>query len=203
MVLSLSAAAQRPDTDLYAQSSEVNNIMVQYEADRAILNRFYAIRNSPERRERMEQLYAEYRQRLNALDWSRLPTGSRVDYVLFNRNLSSEWHAAQVEQKEVAQLKSWFPFADSIYAAEARRRRGLTPDARKLAATWNQVAKDVKAKQAQLAKDSSLTPELGLRGLGAARGLQQAVRSTYDFMSATTRSSPGGCPRPTGNSIAC
>ena len=87
LLLSATTMAQRPDTDLYAQTSEVNNIMVQFEADRGILQRFYAIRNSPERRERLEKLYADYMQRLAALDWDKLPTGSRADYVLFRRNL--------------------------------------------------------------------------------------------------------------------
>ncbi len=87
LLFTAAATAQQSDTDLYAQSSEVNNIMVQYEADRGILQRFYAIRNSPERRQRLEKLQSDYLQRLSALDWDKLPTGSRADYVLFRRNL--------------------------------------------------------------------------------------------------------------------
>ncbi|MGE7775127.1 DUF885 family protein [Chitinophaga sp. NPDC101104] len=181
LLLSATTMAQRLDTDLYAQTSEVNNIMVQFEADRGILQRFYAIRNSPERRERLEKLYADYMQRLAALDWDKLPTGSRADYVLFRRNLQQERNTLTVEKVETAQLKRYFPFADSLYAAEARRRRGLTPNARALAAAWNEAGKAVRAQLALLAKDSTLSPFLAQRGAGIARGLQQAIKSTYEF----------------------
>lgn len=181
LTIAVAASAQRPDTDLYAQTSEVNNIMVQYDADRGILQRFYAVRNSPERCQRLEKLQADYLQRLSALDWERLPVGTRADYVLFRRNLLQERQVLAQEKKEFDEVKRYFPFADSLYAAEARRRRGLTPDARTLAAAWNQAAKDVRAQQALLAKDTSLAPQLAQRGAGIARGLQQAVKSTFDF----------------------
>ncbi|WP_298708484.1 DUF885 family protein [Chitinophaga sp.] len=181
LTFAVSASAQRPDTDLYAQTSEVNNIMVQYDADRGILQRFYAVRNSPERRRRLERLQDDYLQRLSALDWERLPVGSRVDYVLFRRNLLQERQVLEQEKKEFEDVKRYFPFADSLYAAEARRRRGLTPDARALASAWNQAGKDLLRQQSLLGKDSSLSPALAQRGAGIARGLQQAIKSTYDF----------------------
>ncbi|WP_198652129.1 DUF885 family protein [Chitinophaga deserti] len=183
LFVAASATAQQSDTDLYAQSSEVNNIMVQYEADRGILQRFYAIRNAPERRQRLEKLQADYMQRLSALNWDKLPTGSRADYILFRRNLQQERNALTSEKVESEAVKQYFPFADSLYAAEARRRRGLTPDARALAAAWNAAGKEVIKQKALLGKDSTLAPAFAQRGLGITRGLQQAIKSTYDFYS--------------------
>lgn len=181
VLLSATATAQRPDTDLYAQNSEVNNIMVQYDADKGILQRFYAIRNSPERRQRLDKLQAEYLQRLSALDWEKLPVGSRAEYVLFRRNLLQERNVLEQEKVEFDGVKRHFPFADTLYAAEARRRRGLTPNARLLAAAWDQAGKDIQRQLTLLAKDSALSPVLAQRGLGITRGLQQAIKSVYDF----------------------
>lgn len=138
------------DTDLYNQSSEVNNIMVQYYADRGALNRFYAIRNSPERRERMKTLQEDYLKRLSALGFEQLPVGSRVDYTLFQRDLKSELYQLDQEKKEYTQVEKWFPFAERIYAIEKVRRRGTVPDAEKLAVELNNIAKEIEQRKAAL-----------------------------------------------------
>ncbi len=169
------------DTDLYNQSSEVNNIMVQYYADRGALNRFYAIRNSPERRERMKTLQEDYLKRLSALGFEQLPVGSRVDYTLFQRDLKSELYQLDQEKKEYTQVEKWFPFAERIYAIEKVRRRGTVPDAEKLAVELNNIAKEIEQRKAALQKDSSFSLALSRRASGIAKGLQAALKSTYDF----------------------
>src|SRR5262245_43587617 len=40
--------------NLLLQTSEVHNLMIQYDADKGSLTRFYFIQNSPERRERLQ-----------------------------------------------------------------------------------------------------------------------------------------------------
>src|SRR5689334_8233023 len=70
-----SLAQTRTPADLYSQTSEMANLMIQYDADRASIMRFYATSgtgdewwlrqarsdyNSPERRQRLLQLNADY-----------------------------------------------------------------------------------------------------------------------------------------------
>lgn len=181
LLLQFTTYAQSQDTDLYNQSSEVNNIMVQYYADRGALNRFYFVRNSPERRERMTVLQEEYVKRLSKLDFSKLPNGSAVDYVLFRRDLKDELFQLEQERKEYKDVQQWFPFAGRLYAIEKMRRRGTAPDAEKLAGELNTLAKDVLAAKALLQKDSSMPLALSRRASGVARGMQQAIKSTFDF----------------------
>src|SRR4051794_20905110 len=57
---------------LYEQTSEVNNIMVQYQADYGNLSRFYVIQNSPERRERLLATVNDYINKLSQLDFDKL-----------------------------------------------------------------------------------------------------------------------------------
>src|SRR5882724_8482281 len=79
--------AQSPSAELYRQTSEVDNLMVEYNADLGSLRRFYFITNAPERRERFKKLAVDYRARLEQLPFDKLNTGTRVDYILFNRDL--------------------------------------------------------------------------------------------------------------------
>jgi hypothetical protein len=55
---SVAVAQNSAAANLYLQTSEVHHLMVQFEADRGSLNRFYFVTNSPERRARLRQLYA-------------------------------------------------------------------------------------------------------------------------------------------------
>ena len=173
--------AQISTTDLYQQSSEVNNVMAQYYADKGILSRFYFVENSPERRERLKKLIADYQSQLSKLNFNQLNTGTKVDYILFKRNLDEEYYQFTIEEKEYNSLKKWFPFADSLYTVEKIRRRGTPLDAPKLAFQFNKIAKQLVLLNTKLAKDSSLTNNLGKRGAGITTNLQKAIKSVYGF----------------------
>src|SRR5690242_18882603 len=98
LITNLHVDAQ-PETEpsLYQQTSEVNNIMVQYNADYGNLSRFYVIQNSPERRTRLLATVNDYINKLSQLDFDKLNTGTKVDYVLFNRDLHEELYNLQRE----------------------------------------------------------------------------------------------------------
>ena len=166
---------------LYEQTSEVNNIMVQYNADYGNLSRFYVVQNSPERRIRLLSTVNEYISKLSQLDFDKLNTDTKVDYVLFNRDLHEELHDLQKEEEEYNAIKQWIPFADTIYAIEKRRRRGAVLDAQQIAFTLNGISKNVKSLQQQLNKETSIAFELGKRAESTIQGLRDALKSTFDF----------------------
>ena len=180
--LHFSAWAQPEQTSsLYQQTSEVNNIMVRYDADYGNLTRFYVIENSPERRQRLLSTVNYYIDTLNTLDFDKLNTGAKVDYILFNRNLHEEQYNLQREEKEYNAMKAWLPFADTIYAYEKKRRRGAILDAQMLAANLNATGKTVKALQQKLNKEPEIPFALGKRAEGTIGGLRDALKSIYDF----------------------
>jgi len=74
------------NTDTYYQTSDVQPLMQQYEADKGSLTRFYIIQNSPERRERFLLFNRDYLKQLNELDFNKMNTSARVDYLLLNVN---------------------------------------------------------------------------------------------------------------------
>ena len=112
LLFSLAALAQK---DLLSQTSEVHNLLVQYEADKGSLTRFYFIPNSPERRQRFEAFTTEYLDKLTTLSFESMSTGGKVDYILFKRNLENELRLLNKEETEYEQVKKYIPFADGIY----------------------------------------------------------------------------------------
>jgi uncharacterized protein (DUF885 family) len=168
---------------LYQQSSEVNNLMVQYEADRGSLTRFYFVENSPERRDRLITLVTDYAKQVQQLNYDNLPTGSRVDYLLFKRNLDEQLRLLEVEKKEGTQLSSWFTFAPGIYEMEKFRRRGSQPDAQQWAAGMKSITAGIHNLTQSLEKDSSITIDLIRRAQGIVKGLQAALKSVNEFYS--------------------
>ncbi|MGX5819504.1 DUF885 family protein [Chitinophaga lutea] len=177
----LLSAVTYAQSSLYEQSSEVNNLMVQYNADAGVLQRFYAVPNSPERRDRLTALQDDYLRQLGQLDFAKLPVGTQVDYLLFRRDLQSRRTLLQQEASEYKALEGLFPFAGRIYTIEQSRRRGATPDAAKMAADFDQLGKAVEQRINALPKDTAFTPAHSRRATSIAKGLQSALKSTFDF----------------------
>jgi uncharacterized protein DUF885 len=178
----IEANAQEERSALYAQTSEVNNIMVTYQADYGSLERFYFVHNSPERREELHSIVATYLKRLDSLPFESLNTGSRVDYILFRRDLREELHDLETEGNEYDLLRPWLPFADSIYSIERNRRRGTAPDAERLANELNNLGKELILDKKKLEEATiSLPPVLCKRGESTVKGLQEALKNVFEF----------------------
>ena len=179
-LLTISLRAQVP-TDLYLQTSDVNDLLTHYKADRGNLRRFYFVDNSPEARERFRVLHNDYLARLGTLDYTRMNVGSRVDYLLMKRDLQDALRQLTVEEQEIAKLKPWFPFADKIYEIEKQRRRGATLNAPEVAQTLNDINQQLIQLREKLAQEKGLEANLGFRAVGTTEGLRKALKSVYEF----------------------
>ena len=155
--------------------------MVQYEADRGSLNRFYFVENSPERCTRFVTLTSDYLKQLQQLNYESLPVGSRADYILFNRNLKEQLRLLETEQKEFNQLGSWFSFAAVIYDMEKYRRRGTQPDAQQWAANLKAITATLDKQVHLLEKDTTISIQLIRRAEGISKGLITAAKNVYEF----------------------
>lgn len=178
LLATITAIGQSP---LYQQSSEVNNLMVQYDADRGSLSRFYFIENSPYRRNRLVILNTGYLKQLQQLNYESLPTGSRVDYILFKRNLDEQLRLLEVEKKECDQLGSWFSISSWIYGLEKGRTRGGPVEGQKWADSMKALTRNISDRMKLLEKDSSISINLIRRAQGTVKGLQAALKSVHEF----------------------
>jgi len=148
--LMLAVAQAQVSPEAFTPCQEMPNLIQNYQADYEALVRFYngafygtrqeghygTAGGSPEKRGRLDALYHEYLQKLDHLDFEHLPQECKVDWLLFRRQLREKLRASTAEDTVYQNLKKWFPFADSIYAAEKLRRRGHPPDAQRLAKNW-------------------------------------------------------------------
>ncbi len=178
-----SLRAQGQTTELYQQNSEVNNLMVPYDADFDILSRFYNIKSAPEGIERLQVLMQNYLQQLDQLDFSNLPTGSRVDYILFRRKLEEGIFQQHKKLESINAAREWFPFVDIIYELHTQRRRGQTMDAQKVAGQLDSLNQLVQLSLDQLAKYDSLDSQKAAPAKTTVQDAQQALEDIYHFYS--------------------
>lgn len=174
-------AQSKKEEILLQQTSEVNNLMVQYNADRGSLSRFYAVPWSPEKRERFVKFHQEYLRKLEALPFDQFSIGSRVDYILFKRNLDNQLRLLATEAKGYEAISRFIPFAPAIWELEKQRRRGVSQDGKKLAADMFHWQQQIRQSMQQLQQEPEMDMALAEMASGAARGLQQALRSVFDF----------------------
>lgn len=168
-------------SSLLLQTSEVHNLLVNYEADRGSLFRFYTITNSPERRERLKTFYTDYLNRLQQLSFENLSQGGKVDYVLFKRDLQEALYQLSVEEREYNQIKRFVTMADPLYDLEKKRRRGVSLNSEEVAGQLNDLQKKVNEAIKKLPQEPSFTPELAERAELTVRGQKAALRSVYGF----------------------
>ena len=129
----LETTAQQATNSLYAQTSEMADAMIQYDADKASIMRFYSTGgsqgdfsarlqgnnyNSPERRKRLLELIDEYLEILKKSPFEKWNVNGKVDYILFKRNLESEQYQLLEEQKIYDQIAKYLPFSDRLYTLQ-------------------------------------------------------------------------------------
>lgn len=178
LLLPITALAQK-NNPLLIQTSEVHHLLVNYEADKGSLSRFYTIPASPERNQRMQTLQQDYLKKLQTLAFEQMSVGGQVDYLLFQRQLNNELRLLQEEAKNLALANNLLSFSSPVYALEQQRRRGKHLDAAKLAADMHAWHKAVQ--QAGKSLPSSIEAPVAKTAETAVKGLQQALRSVFDF----------------------
>lgn len=195
-MLSINSSAQTSKFDLYKQTSEVNNTMIQYEADKGSVIRFYSVvsnaytygtrfekdnYNTPERRERLLKLIAEYQISLKELDFDSMNINGQVDYILFNQSLNNEKTELVQQQKKYDKIKTYFPFEEKIYAIEKPRLRGMKVNGEVVAKEMNLLCKVIKEQMKILDKVTGLDKESSSFAVMHTKALQSILKKYYDF----------------------
>ena len=181
--------------DLYSQTSEMADLMIQYDADKASIRRFYSTSgqqqgfgqqqgagyNSPERRKRLLQLIDEYNEKLKKQSFDKWNVNGKVDYILFKRNIDSEQYELLEEQKTYDQVAQYLPFSNRLYTLQKPRRRGLAVNGEEIAKELNDINKEIAKSLGKLKSMDSLEAKQANLASDAARGLQGALRDYFNF----------------------
>lgn len=191
----LPVSAQQSTNSLYAQTSEMADAMIQYDADKASILRFYSTTsqgefggrqqgagyNTPERRKRLLELIDQYLEILKKSPFEKWNINGKVDYVLFKRNLESEQYQLLEEQKTYDQIAKYLTFSDRLFALQKPRRRGISVNGEAVAKELNDINKDITAAIDKLKKVDSLEQSQANLASEAARGLQGVMRDYFNF----------------------
>jgi len=168
----------------YVPCLEMPKIISNYYADIDALNNVYIFGFSPERNQRFKTLAQSYLVKLGKIDFNNLPQGCKADYALFKRNLNGDVADSDKESMDFQTMKSWFPFADSIYALEKLRRRGGLVDAQLVASNFSKIIKEINVLKVKV----ELNKEIGLSQARIAKkisdGLWDALQNINVFYSA-------------------
>jgi len=183
-------SAQQSKSSLYKQTSEMADVMIQYEADRGSITRFYSSSNrqeanyaynSPARRQRLLKLIADYEQQISKLDFASMDINGKVDYILFKRNLEDQAYQLNEEQVKYDQIVNYLPFANSLDALEKPRSRGIAVVGQEVAKELNTINKEITKSINALKKADSIELNLADFASTSIKGLQSALKNYYNF----------------------
>lgn len=170
---------------VYAQSftgrSEMRDIIEQYRADVASLNRKYTIKESAEYYSRFEQFYGDWLKNLKAIPFDKMGQDGKVDYVLLRTRIERDATALQQSKSEFDQVQSAIPFAKKIMPMILQRRIGTQLNGEQTAKTFNELKKEVQSTQRDLEKQAKFSEKLSKRAVAAAQDYRKAFNELCSF----------------------
>jgi len=138
-----------------APVSEMRSSIERYTLDRGSLARTYPVQYSSSRRDRFKKFYEEWLASLKSLDFDSMSQDGKIDYLLFKNHLEYELRQLDIQSRQLSEIEPLVPFAGKIIDLEEARRRMEPIDSAKIAATLNDLRKQVDERRRAV--------ELGLR----------------------------------------
>jgi uncharacterized protein (DUF885 family) len=126
-----------------APVSEMRAALERYSVDRGSLARSYPVGLSPARRDRFKKYYGDWLASLQQLNFDSMSQDGKVDYILFKNHLEYELRQLDIQAKQLAEIQALIPFAKTIIDLEETRRRMEPIDSAKVAASLNELRKQI------------------------------------------------------------
>lgn len=181
--------------DLYSQTSEMANMMIQFEADHRSIIRFYSSDgtrsqtwdpqdngyHTPECRQRLLDLIRDYLLQIEGMRFEAMNINGQVDYILFKRNLDDEAYQLKEEEQLYQKIAHYLPFSDRIFALEKPRRRGAEVQGEAVAKELDEIRKMIVSSLKELKKIDSIEIKQANMASDAANGLKGILQDYYLF----------------------
>jgi len=172
----------QPVADEQIPDREVIQLVNEFRADYGSLSRFYRIKNSPERRNRLTVFFNEYLLKLEQLSFDQLSKSSQVDYLLLKKHLENKLYRLEIEEKQYVSLSKWIEPAEPLYELEKQRRRGKYMDGAKVANQLTEIGHALNDQSEELRKSKpTFSPAILSRAKGIINGQRTALKSVYKF----------------------
>ncbi len=163
--------------------SRLRGVIDKYDDDVSFLNRFYSAQTSAKRAARFKQIYSDELALLAGLNFDALNHDEQVDYILFKNYLGHELKEQEKAAAQLAEMANLIPFASTINDLEDTRRSLKDIDPAKMAATLNDMAKQIAATQASFSGANAAKPKrtVANRAVRTVDGLRRTLRNWYTF----------------------
>ncbi|TDQ32996.1 DUF885 family protein [Zeaxanthinibacter enoshimensis] len=170
------------DSESTGHVTELYQLATEFRADQGSLSRFYAIENSPERRERFRKFYEDYLAKLQEYKFDSLSRGGQVDYLMIKKYLHQQIRELNTEKNEYEKLRDWISPGEELYTLEKLRRRGKRLDGQEVAGILNNITNDFSAASERVKEQQPLfTRQLTSRAKGILEGQRAALQSMFGF----------------------
>ncbi|HEY8460827.1 MAG TPA: hypothetical protein VIM99_10630, partial [Blastocatellia bacterium] len=172
--------------DIDSSASELRGLIERYVADRGSLSRSYPVEISPARRARFKQFYSDWLAMLDKLDFDALSQGGKVDYLLFKTHLNHELQQGALDSKAFAEIAPLAPFAQTIIDLAEARRRMEKIDPAKIAATLNDMNKQIEATRRSVESEfrgqqGKIKRTVANRAAVTVSGLRNTLRAWFGY----------------------
>jgi hypothetical protein len=163
--------------------SRLRGVIERFDADYAILNRFYSAGTSPNRSARFRQLYSDELAVLGGLNFDSLNQAEQVDYLLFRNYLDHELKEQARYDAQLAEMEPLMPFGRTISDLEDTRRTLKDLDSAKAAAVLNELAKQIAATQKSFEGPNAAKPKrtVANRAARTVGDLRNTLKRWYTF----------------------
>ncbi|HET7286337.1 MAG TPA: hypothetical protein VFI71_02665, partial [Pyrinomonadaceae bacterium] len=161
--------------------SEMRSAIERYTVDRGSLTRSYPVAVSRARRERFKKLYSEWLASLQSIDFDSMSQDGKIDYLLFKNHLEYELRQLDIQSRQISDIEPLVPFAAKIIELEEARRRMEPIDSAKIAATLNDLRKQVDEQRRAIERKTDIKKTVANRAAVAINNLRNNLRNWYTF----------------------
>ena len=150
----LTAAEKNAETSAVRDTTlaPMRDLLERFAVDRQILQRSNRVPMSISQMTTLRRYYGLWLDRIKQVNFEKLNQEGQIDYLLLNNQLRYLLRKQEITAKRDAATFKLVPFARTIVGLAEKQRRMVPINAAKTAKKLNQLAADIRANQAALAK---------------------------------------------------
>jgi uncharacterized protein (DUF885 family) len=173
-----------------APRTPMQDIILRFTEDESSVSRFYNVRWSESRLERLDRFYAEQLFAMSQIGFDSLDQPGKIDYLLLRNYIRAQLWEGQRARADLKQMAALLPFREALVEFEENRWRMTRVDPKTVAEQLTVVADQARKARTSVdlgrkpnAAESELraTPVIALRAAGAVSALRNALRTWYDY----------------------
>ncbi|MEX2477986.1 MAG: DUF885 family protein [Gracilimonas sp.] len=156
-------------------------MIITYQADHGALDRKYSVQPSDEYFDRFDELYTDWLQKLNGLNFDELPHSQQVDYLLFKNDLERSAYFLDADRDRFNDIAQFLPAMDEIMSFINERRIGNSMEGKEVAEWFNSWYEAVHTKRSELESHGVMTKQEAAYLGDSIEELKDEIEEAYEF----------------------